>query len=80
MINYRLKIDHDFDPCVDDIFMPNGQEEIILLQINKLMQNDDGRYVASVKKCSTYYPKSLPLKLIFFFTYLVVKFQKQRTK
>ena len=26
--NYRPKIDHDLNPSVDDISMPNGQHEI----------------------------------------------------
>ena len=44
--NYRLKIDHDLNPSVDDISMPNGRYEIsFCFKSNKVIQNDDGKNV-----------------------------------
>jgi len=57
-----LKIDHDLNLSVDDIFMPNGQEKDFSFKSHKFIQNNDGKNVASVKKCNTYYPKVLPFK------------------
>ena len=62
--NCRLKIDHDLNPSVDDISMPKEQEKFSFycFESNKVIQNNDGKNVASVKKCNTYYPKVLPSK------------------
>jgi len=56
----RLKIDPDSNPSVDDILMPNEHEKIsFCFKSNKVLQNNDGKNAASVKKCNTYYPKIL---------------------
>ena len=60
-----MNIDPDSNPNVDDIRMPNGHEKNkFLFQNQQILQNNDGKNVASVKKCNTYYPKVLPLKWI----------------
>jgi len=49
-----MKLEQDLNPSVDDIFMPNGQEKIsFCFKSNKVIQNNDGKNVASVKKCNT---------------------------
>ena len=53
-INYRLKIDHDLDPSVDDISMPNGQHKIsFCFKSNKVILNNGGKNVTSAKKYVT---------------------------
>jgi len=57
-----LKVNHNSNPCVDDIFVPDGYEKIsFCLQSNKFIVKIDGGNVASVKKYNTYYPKISPL-------------------
>ena len=68
--NCRLKVDPDSNPSVDDILMPNEHEKIsFCFKSNKVLQNNDGKNVASVKKCNTYYPKVLPSKWIGLFSF-----------
>ena len=65
-----MKIDPDSKPSVDDILMPNEHEKIsFCFKSNRVLQNNDGENVASVKKCNTYYPKVLPSKLIGLFSF-----------
>ena len=60
-----MKIDSDSTPSDNDILMPYGYEKIsFCFKSNKVLQNNDGKNVASVKKCNTYYPKVLPLNRI----------------
>ena len=58
-----MKTDSDSTPSDNDILLPNGYEKIsFCFKSNKVLQNNDGENVASVKKCNTYYLKVLPLK------------------
>ena len=77
-----MKTDHDSNQSVDDILMPNEHEKISLcFKSNKVLQNNDGKNVANVKKCNTYYPEVLPLKWIglfsFSFNYLMSKLENE---
>jgi len=55
-----LNIDLDFDPNVDDKFMPNGLVELILAAEQQNLSIFVGGNIAHVKKFSICYSKILP--------------------
>merc|ERR1712133_239608 len=81
LLFFRMKTDPDSTPSDNDILLPNGYEKISFsFKSNKVLQNNDGKNVASVKKCNTYYPKVLPLKyidLLIFFELFNVKIKER---